>query len=251
MCGRIGLVTGKGLAGVIKTHYSRPITYFAVSILLLANTVNIGADLGAMASSAQLLLGINFIFWLIGIVVASLFLQVFVPYKIYAKVLKYFTFSLLAYVITAFVVRNDWGEALYKTVVPSFMFDRNYLMNIVAILGTTISPYLFFWQTSEEVEEEVEKHELRSMGAGIPKFTRSDIKTMRIDTILGMFFSNIVMFFIIFTTASTLGKHGINDIQTANQAAEALRPLAGNFAYLLFSIGIIGTGLLAVPVLAG
>src|SRR4030042_3605526 len=120
MCGRIGLVTGKGLAGVIKTHYSRPITYFAVSILLLAITVNIGADLGAMASSAQLLLGINFIFWLIGIVVASLFLQVFVPYKIYAKVLKYFTFSLLAYVITAFVVRNDWGEALYKTVVPSF-----------------------------------------------------------------------------------------------------------------------------------
>jgi Mn2+/Fe2+ NRAMP family transporter len=218
---------------------------------LLANTVNIGADLGAMASAGQLLLGVPFIFWLIGVTVISLLLQVFVSYQLYAKVLKYFTFSLLAYVITAFVVRQDWGQALHATVVPSFSLSEDYLLNIVAILGTTISPYLFFWQASEEVEEEVAKHELRSMGAGVPKFRKSEIANLRIDTIFGMLFSNLVMFFIIMTTASTLGAHGIRDIQTASQAAESLKPLAGNLAYLLFAAGIIGTGLLAVPVLSG
>jgi len=251
MCGRIGLVTGKGLSGVIKRHYSKKILYPAVFVLLLANTANIGADLGAMASSGQLLWGANFIFWLIGITLISLVLQVFVPYKIYARVLKYFTFSLLAYIASAFVVKSDWGQALRSTFIPSFSLTKDYLLNIVAILGTTISPYLFFWQASEEVEEEVEKHELRSMGAGIPKFSEADIKNLRIDTTIGMFFSNIVMFFIILTTASTLGAHGIHNIQTANQAAEALRPLAGDLSYFLFSMGIIGTGLLAVPVLAG
>lgn len=251
MCGRIGLVTGKGLAGVIRLHYARPVLYAAVLILLLANTVNIGADLGAMAATGQLLFGVPFAVWLIGITIVSLLLQIFVPYHVYARFLKYFTFALFAYIITAFVVRQPWREALYATVMPTFSFNKVYLMNIVAILGTTISPYLFFWQASEEVEEEVERHELRSMGAGVPKFSKTAISNMRVDTVVGMFFSNLVMFFIIVTTASTLGVRGIGDIQTAAQAAEALRPLAGDFAYILFAAGILGTGLLAVPVLAG
>lgn len=251
MCGRIGIVTGKGLAGVIKKHYSKPILYFSVFILLLANIVNIGADLGAMAASAQLLFHIPFVVLLLGITAVCLSLQIFLPYHIYANILKYFTFSLFAYIITAFIVKQDWLMILKSTLIPEFTFSSAYLLNIVAILGTTISPYLFFWQTSEEVEEEIESKRLRIMGWGIPKFTKSDIKDLRIDTIVGMFFSNLVMFFIIMTTASTLGVHGIAEIQSADQAAQALRPLAGDFAYLLFCAGIIGTGLLAVPVLAG
>ena len=251
MCGRIGIVTGKGLAGVIRLHYSKSVLYFAVFILILANTVNIGSDLGAMASSAQLIIPLPFPVLLIFITIICLLLQVFVSYHVYASILKYFTFSLLAYVITVFVLKQDWSLALISTVFPTFSITKQYLLNIVAILGTTISPYLFFWQASEEVEEEVEKGKLKSMGAGIPKFTKRDIKDLRFDTIVGMFFSNIVMYFIILTTASTLGQHGITDIQTADQAAQALQPLAGPFASLLFTVGIIGTGLLAVPVLAG
>ncbi len=249
MCGRIGIVTGKGLAGVIKKHYSKPVLYFSVSLLLIANTINIGADLGAMAASAQLLFHIPFVVLLLGITAICLLLQVFVPYHTYANILKYFTFSLFAYIITAFVVKQDWLAILKATFVPEFSFTSAYIFNIVAILGTTISPYLFFWQASEEVEEEVEKGRLRIMGVGIPKFTKRDIKDLRIDTVLGMFFSNLVMFFIIMTSASTLGVHGISDIQSADQAAQALLPLAGQFAYLLFAVGVIGTGLLAVPVL--
>ncbi len=251
MCGRIGLVTGKGLAGVIKKNYSKKILYFSVLVLLLANTINIGADLGAMASSGQLVFGISFIYWLLGITALTLVLEIFVSYKVYAKILKYFAFSLLSYVVVAFVVKQDWLQILVSTFVPTFALTKEYLFNIVAILGTTISPYLFFWQANEEVEEEVEKRELKSMGAGIPKFKKKDINNLRTDTISGMFFSNLIMFFIIVTTASTLGVHGMFNIETADQAAQALRPIAGDFAYLLFALGIIGTGLLAVPVLAG
>lgn len=251
MCGRIGIVTGKGLAGVIKHYYSKKILYFSVFLLLLANTINIGADLGAMAASAQLLFNIPFVVLILGITTICLLLQIFVPYRTYANILKYFTFSLFAYILTAFIVKQDWLLILKSTFIPEFTFGSAYLLNIVAILGTTISPYLFFWQASEEVEEEVESGKLKSMGAGVPKFTKRDIKDLRIDTIVGMFFSNLVMFFIIVTTASTLGQHGITEIQSAEQAAQALRPLAGNFAYWLFAAGVIGTGLLAVPVLAG
>ncbi len=251
MCGRIGLVTGRGLAGVIKKNYSKKILYFSVIILIIANTINIGADLGAMASSGQLVFGINFIYWLLGITVLTLTLEIFVSYKTYAKILKYFAFTLLSYVIVAFIVNQNWLQILISTFVPSFSFSKEYLLNIVAILGTTISPYLFFWQANEEVEEEVEKRELKSMGAGIPKFKKRDINDLKTDTISGMFFSNLIMFFIIIATASTLGIHGIMNIQTADQAAQALKPIAGDFAYLLFALGIIGTGLLAVPVLAG
>lgn len=251
MCGRIGIVTGKGLAGVIKHHYSKSVLYISVFILLIANTVNIGADLGAMASSLKLVFGLPFSVWLLLITAVCLGLQIFVSYHLYVRVLKFLTFSLFAYVVTVFLIKQDLQVAFFATFIPNFSFDKAYIFNIVAILGTTISPYLFFWQAGEEVEEEVDKHELKAMGFGKPKFTLRDIKEMRIDTIAGMFFSNLVMFFIIMTTASTLNRSGITDVQTASQAAEALRPFAGDLAYLLFAVGIIGTGLLAVPVLAG
>lgn len=250
-CGRIGLVTGKGLAGVIRKYYSKYLLYFCIGILLLANTVNIGADLGAMASSAQLIFGFPFIFWLIIMVVITLLLEVFIPYKVYAKVLKYFAFSLFSYVIVAFIIKQDWLKIAYSTFIPSFVLSKNYILNIAALLGTTISPYLFFWQADEEVEEEIVAHKLVMMGRGVPKVTRRDVKTMRIDTTVGMFFSQAVMFFIIITAASTLGARNITTIETASQAAEALRPLAGDFTFLLFTLGIVGTGLLAVPILAG
>lgn len=251
MCGRIGMVTGKGLSGVVRKHYPRPVLYFSVTLLLFANTVNIGADLGAMASAGQLLIGVPFIFWLLPITLLTLVLEVFVSYKVYAKFLKYLTFSLFAYVIAAFVVKQDWPQVIKSTALPAFTPNKDYLLNIIAILGTTISPYLFFWQTGEEVEEEVESHKIVAMGKGVPKITKIDIKEMRYDTISGMFFSNIVMFFIIVTVASTLHSQGINTIDTASQAALALKPIAGPFAFVLFAAGIIGTGLLAVPVLAG
>jgi NRAMP (natural resistance-associated macrophage protein)-like metal ion transporter len=251
MCGRIGMVTGKGLAGVIRTHYSKPVLYFAVSLLVIANTINIGADLGAMATSAQMLIGLPFLFWLFLITGLIIVLEVFVTYKTYSKILKYLGLSLLAYVLTAFIVKPDWGIIIKNTVLPQIRFSGDYLLNVVAILGTTISPYLFFWQASQEVEEEISDHKISDMGVGTPKVTRKNIFNMDFDTIVGMLFSQAIMFFIIITTAATLHANGITNIGTASQAAEALRPVAGNLAYLLFAAGIIGIGLLAVPILAG
>jgi NRAMP (natural resistance-associated macrophage protein)-like metal ion transporter len=251
MCGRIGLVTGTGLAGNIRKHYSKWLLYAAVTVLFVANTINIGADLGAMAASAELLIGVRFEILLLSMTAVSLLLEVFVTYEIYANFLKYLAFSLVAYVVTAFIVTQPWTEIAYRTFVPQFSLSNDYLMNVVAILGTTISPYLFFWQADEEVEEEVKKRQLKAMGKGRPKITRTDIKEMRLDTFVGMFISNLVMFFIIITAASTLATRGVTNIETAADAAEALRPLAGSFAFGLFSIGIVGTGLLAVPILAG
>ncbi len=251
ICARIGLVTGKGLSGVIKHNYPKAILYFVVTILLIANTVNIGADLGAMASSAQLVLGIPFIFLLIGMTILILALEIFVSYPTYAKFLKYLTLSLLAYVIVAFVVKQNWLVIFKSLVIPHIVFSRDYILNIAALLGTTISPYLFFWQADEEVEEELEAHKLRFFGKGIPKINKKDVHEMRLDTTVGMLFSQLVTFFIIVAAASTLGAHGIMNIQTADQAALALRPIAGDFAYLLFATGVVGVGLMAVPVLAG
>lgn len=251
MCGRIGLVTGKGLAGVMRHHYPRWLLYICVGLLVFANTVNIGANLGAMAASANLLIDIPFYPLLVVFTGLVLGLQIFVPYEKYASYLKFLTFSLFAYVITVFIVKQDWNEIFISTITPSISLNSEVVMNIVAILGTTISPYLFFWQASEEVEEEVEHKKLRMMGQGIPRVYKKDIKDLRIDTIFGMFFSNLVMFFIMITSASTLHKNGILSISTADQAASALRPVAGDFAFLVFALGIIGTGLLAVPVLAG
>lgn len=251
MCGRIGMVTGKGLAGSIRTHYSKWILYFAVSLLVITNTINIGADLGAMASSAQMLLGLPTVFWLLIITGTIILLEVFISYKTYSKILKYLALSLFAYVITAFIVKPDWGLILKSTIIPRIQFTGPYLLNVVAILGTTISPYLFFWQTSQEVEEEISEGKIIDMNGEHPKVTRKNVINMNEDTIIGMLYSQAIMFFIIITTAATLNAKGVTDILTATQAAEALRPLAGNLTYLLFAVGIIGTGLLSVPVLAG
>lgn len=251
MCGRIGIVTGRGIAGVARKHYAKPVLYFAVGILLIANTINIGADLGAMASAAGLLINVPFPVLLLVMTLLTLVLEVFISYRVYARFLKYLTFSLFAYIITVFVVKQDWQTIAFAAIIPSITFSKDYLLNIIAILGTSISPYLFFWQAGEEVEEEVEKGKLRIMGQGTPQIDKRDIRAMRIDTVFGMFFSQLIMFFIIVTTASTLHVHNITNIETATQAASALKPLAGDFAYLLFALGIIGTGFLAVPILAG
>lgn len=251
MCGRLGIVKGRGLAAVIREKYGRGLLVLMVAALLFANSVNIGSNLGAMASTGQMLAGGNFAVWLLAFTALTLSFQIFLRYRLYARFLKYLALSLLTYVVTAFLVTSDWGAVLTATVIPHVEFSRDYLVNIVAILGTTFSPYLFFWQASEEVEEEVAEHKLADMGAGEPVFRRRDISRMRADTVVGMVFSNLIMFFIMVTTAATLGPAGIREIGSAQQAAEALRPLAGDFAYLLFATGIIGTGLLAVPVLAG
>lgn len=251
MCGRIGLVTGRGLASVIKDRYGKTVLYFAVFLLVAANTVNIGADLGAMASSAQLVFKGDFIFWVVAMAVFVLILEIFVSYRTYSRYLKYCALTLLSYVVAAFMVKQDWGLVLRSTFIPSFVWSRDYVFNLIAFLGTTISPYLFFWQTSEENEEEIMAGKLQGMGEGKPKLGRNDIKRMRFDTAAGMIFSNLVSFFIIATTAVTLGRAGITNVGTATEAAIALKPLAGQFASLLFALGVIGTGLLAVPVLAG
>ncbi len=252
MTGRIGLVTGKGLASAIRSHYPRSLLYFCVTLLVVTNTINIGADLGAMASSAQLILGLPFFFWLIFFAALTLYLEIFVFYKKYARFLKYLTLSLLAYVLVAFVIRQDWSQIFRATLIPSISLNKAYFLNIVAILGTTISPYLFFWQANEEVEEEIAHHSSKSIEMmESQKKAKRTISTMRLDTAVGMIFSNVIMFFIILTTASTLHLNGIFSVGTASDAAQALEPLAGHFAFLLFALGIIGTGLLAVPILAG
>lgn len=251
MCGRIGLVTGDGLSGVIKRNFAKPVLFAAVGLLVVANTINIGADLGAMAASVQLLVPVPFIVLLIAIAGGTLLLEIFVPYPAYARVLKYLALCLLAYIIAAILVERDWGHVIISLFTPHIEFSKAYILNIAAFLGTTISPYLFFWQADEEVEEEIAAHKIADMGVGTPAVSNSDVRKMRADTALGMFFSNMVTFFIIVTVAATLGAGGIHSIDTASQAAEALRPVAGNFAFLLFTLGILGTGLLAVPVLAG
>lgn len=251
MCGRIGLVTGKGLAGAIRSRYGKAFLFFAVLLLFVANVVNIGADLGAMASAGGLLWNLPFGLWIGVFTLIILFLQISIPYVHYAKILKYLTFSLLAYVVTLFLVDADWGSIARGAFIPHFSFSKGFILNVVAFLGTTISPYLFFWQSSEEVEEEIVRGKLKMMGKGIPKISPKDIKDMKTDTVIGMFFSNLVSFFIIATSAATLNAQGVVNIETADQAAAALLPLAGPLAFALFALGIISTGLLAIPVLAG
>jgi len=251
MCGRIGMITGGGIGAVIKNHYGRKILYPILLILILANTINIGADLGAMASSAQMIFGLPFIFWLIAMTAITLAMIVFVPYATYVKYLKFLSITLLGYIATVFFVKQDWSLVLRSTFIPTIEFNKDYLMNFVAILGTTISPYLFFWQANEEAEEEIKEKRLPQSGEGIPVVRKRQIKNMRLDTMVGMFFSNVISFFVIDAVAITLGAHGMHNIQTANDAAQALKPFAGDYAFLLFAIGIIGTGLMAVPVLAG
>lgn len=251
MCGRIGMVTGTGLAGVIKKHYGRKMLLGAVLVLAITNIINIGADLGAMASAVQLIVPIDFVWALIALTIVTIAAEVLIPYPTYVAVLKYLALTVLAYVFAACALNQDWWVAIRALVTPHIEFTQQYVLNITAMLGTTISPYLFFWQADEEVEEELVQKKIRAMGKGVPKIASSDLTRMRDDTLIGMFVSNLITFFIIVTAAGTLGASGITSITSAAQVADSLRPFAGDFATLLFTLGIVGTGLLAVPVLAG
>lgn len=251
MCARIGMVTGRGLASNIRRHFPKWVLFTSTILLFSANTFNVGADLGAMAKATQLLFP-SVTFWalVVGFTLLSLALQIFVPYAKYAKYLKYMALVLLVYIITAFTIKDfDWIGALKATVTPHMDFSKEQIILICGILGTTISPYLFFWQTSQEVEEQIMEGDTTI--ASRQGTDKKAIKKMRTDVWTGMFLSNLVMYFIIAVCAGTLFKAGIFDIESAAQAAAALRPLAGDQAYLLFTIGIIGVGLLGVPVLAG
>ena len=247
---RIGRVSGHGLAANIREHFPRPLLYFIVSLLLVANTINIAADLGAMGSALALIAGGHSQIYIVLFALVSLTLQIFIPFPRYAPILKWLTLALFAYVGTVMVVHVPLEEMLAGTFLPQLSFTREYVALVVAVFGTTISPYLFFWQASQEVEEQ------RATPGDVPlrdapDQARSNLRRIKTDTTIGMIFSNLIAFCIMLTTAVTLHAAGITDIQTTAQAAEALRPLAGEFAFFLFAAGIIGTGLLAVPVLAG
>jgi NRAMP (natural resistance-associated macrophage protein)-like metal ion transporter len=247
---RIGRVTGLGVAANLRAHYPPALVILIAGLLLVANVINLGADLAAMAAAMQLVAGGNYHVYVIGFATFSLLLQVFVPFPRYSPILKLLTLSLLAYAGTLFFVHVDWWQVLARSFTPTLSWEGSYVAVLVAVLGTTISPYLFFWQAGQEVEE------LHARERGIalkhaPETARQHLRRIKIDTYLGMGFSNLVALFIMVATAVTLNAHGVTDIQTTRQAAEALRPLAGEQAFWLFSLGIVGTGLLAVPVLAG
>ena len=258
MCARIGLVTGSGLTSIMKKRYSKKAVYPIISLLLVANTINIGADIGAMSASVKLVLP-QLPIVIVTILFTALVVcaEIFIPYRKYVTILKYLTLSLLAYVITAFVVGGNWNEILLSTIIPHVEFTPSFVMLFVAIFGTTISPYLFFWQTSEEAEEDVAKNKIKEIGEGTPTIQKKEISLMRKDVAVGMGLSQAIMWFIIITTAGTLHVHGLTDVSTADEAAQALEPLvktfphAGELSKSIFALGIIGTGLLAIPVLAG
>jgi len=243
MCARIGLVTGGGLASVLRRHYSRRLLLVLVSLLFVANTVNIGADIAAVAAGFNLLIGVPEEAAIVPIGLAIAVTEIIVPYRVFATYLKLLTLVLFAYVADAFFASPDWGAAARATFLPHFSLNASFITTLVAVLGTTISPYLFFWETSEEVEELHRK--------GIEPGNEAELRRVQIDTNIGMLLANIVFYFIILTTAATLYPAGIREITTAKEAAEALRPLAGDKATILFAVGFIGTGLLSIPVLAG
>ncbi len=249
ICARLGMVSGRGLAGVLRTHYPRPILYGAVLLLFVANTINVGADLAAIADSFRVLTGIPAIWLVIPVAAAILALQVAGSYRLIANVFKWLTLSLLGYVVDSIIVHPDLGTVLRATIVPTLSLDPRFLTTLVAVLGTTISPYLFFWQSSEEVEEEIAmgRRSLRSRRGASP----AEVRYSTVDTTVGMAFSNLVMYFIILATGLTLFPAGKTDIKTGADAAVALRPLAGDVAGILFAVGMIGAGLLAVPILSG
>jgi NRAMP (natural resistance-associated macrophage protein)-like metal ion transporter len=249
MCARISMVTGEGLAAVMRKRLPISLAYGLAALVIVANTFNVGADLGGMAAALSLVVPLpvyaSVCLFGIGLMAAQLWLS----YALIARIFKWLTLSLFAYVVTAFVVRPPWPTVLLHFAIPHVSFDSSWLSTMVGVLGTTITPYLFFWQSSLMVEEEKEQgNATRASRRGTDELA---VRTMHADVNAGMIFSNIVAFFIIVTTAATLGAHGKHGIATAQQAAEALRPLAGNFASLLFTLGMVGTGILAVPVLAG
>ncbi|HEU4754605.1 MAG TPA: divalent metal cation transporter, partial [Armatimonadota bacterium] len=249
MCARLGLVCGQGLAAVLRRRYPRPVLWTAALLLLVANTVNIGADLGGMGAVMQLMTGIRAAVWTPLFAVLIVSLLIWCSYRYLARVFKWLTLALFSYVIAAFFAHPKWGDVLRATFIPRLASDQNYLATFVGIMGTTISPYLFFWQAAEEVEEE-RAHGQRTLRSRRGA-TRQELSSARNDVLAGMLLSNVVMYFIILTAGATLHQAGITHLETAGEAARALRPLAGDTAYLLFTLGLIGTGMLGVPVLAG
>ncbi len=247
---RIGRVTGDGIAGNIREHYSRHLLRVIVFLLIGANTINLGADLGAMADALRLLIGGPSKLYVIGFAVLCAALEIFLTYRRYVAILKWSTIALLAYVAAVMVVGVPWGDLLHNVFVPQISLKEDYITAVVAVFGTTISPYLFFWQASEEAEDERVDDDAHAL-VDAPTEAKRELHRIRLDTYVGMGYSNLIGLFIIITTAATLNAHGITDIKTSSQAAEALRPIAGPFAFAVFAAGIIGTGLLAVPVLAG
>jgi Mn2+/Fe2+ NRAMP family transporter len=256
MCARIGLLSGNGLAALIKKKYNTKIVYPISGLLLIANTINIGADLGAMSASVRIIfpdvpLVVTSLLFSVFIIIA----EIFIPYHKYIRVLKYLVLSLFAYVVTAIIVGGNISQ-IFFTIIPSISFSSDYAIMFVAVIGTTISPYLLFWQTSEEAEEDVEKHRIKEIGKGKPKVSPREIMSMKEDIGIGMFFSQFIMWSIIATSAGSLYFSGITNVQTADQAASALEPLvksfpnSGQIAKVIFAFGIIGTGLLAIPVLS-
>ncbi len=256
-CMRVGAVTGKGLAAAIRDHYPKKVLYPVVLLVVAANTFNIGSDIGAMAASTHLVIpALSFPVLAVGFAITMLLLEVFVSYRAYIRVLKWLALALFSYFITALLVQVPWSQVLKATLVPHFEFNKDFLYIIVAIFGTTISPYLFFWETSNVVEDEIASHRLAARG-GIPKLSKRYLKNLRIDNAVGMLFSNVTAWFIIVVGAVVLGAHKITNITSAADAARALEPLvhgfpnAGFLAKLIFAVGVIGIGLMSVPVLAG
>jgi len=249
MSARIGLVSGQGIVAILKKHYPKIIVYVFVALILVANTINIGADIGAIADCVHLIIPqIPFTVLAIGLCVMILSLEILVSYKHYVNILKWLGLCLLSYALTLILVTNNWSELLFHAFIPQITFNQQFMIALTAVLGTTISPYLFIWQGNEEVEEEIAIGRTsikKRRGA-----TKKEIRGMRWDTVIGMAFSNIITFCIIATAANTFFKNGIFDITSTAQAAQALEPLAGRFASLVFSFGVIGTGLLAIPILS-
>lgn len=257
ICARIGLVTGTGIISLMKKKYPKKLIYPLISLLAIANTINLGADLNAIGASANLIIpGIPIFFYTLFFTFIILITEIFVSYIRYVRILKYLTLSLLCYFITAIIVGGNWNQIILSTFTPNIEFNKEFIMMFVALCGTTLSPYLFFWQTSEEAEEDVVRKKIKEIGKGKPKISKQEIKAMRKDILVGMVFSSFIMWSIIVTAAGSLNLHGITNIQTADQAAQALEPLVQTFpnsgfiAKIIFAIGIIGTGLLAIPVLA-
>jgi NRAMP (natural resistance-associated macrophage protein)-like metal ion transporter len=249
MCARLGMVTGKGLASVIRSRYPPWVLWPACLIVVVANVFNIGADLGGMADSMEMVTGLPSYYWTPLFTLLIAVLLFWTSYRTIARIFKWLTLVLFSYVLTAFLAHPDWAAVLRSTFIPHIEWSKSYIAVLVGILGTTISPYLFFWQAAQEVEEDRARG--KTTVAQRRGATDDELITARADVLTGMFFSNMVMYFIILTTAATLHAHGKTSIATAKEAAEALRPLAGRGAYWLFSLGLIGTGILAVPVLAG
>ena len=249
ICAKIGMVSGMGLAGVLRKHYARWVVYGSMSLLVIANTINAGTDIGAIAAAVNLLVPIPALVLVVPIAIGILTVQILGSYALISRIFKWLTLTLFAYIGAAFLARPHWREVLVGTVVPTLRFDHQYLMTLVAILGTTISPYLFFWQASQEVEEELNMGRLTL--AEREGATDQEIKIAEIDVNTGMLFASIVFYFVILASAATLHVAGKTDIQTATDAAEALKPLSVGAASILFALGLIGSGFLAVPVLTG